>query len=380
METRPPIHAHPAAYLQTRQPDAPVWFFAPAVLHRTAERFTRGFSGLVTYAVKANPDPAVLDNLTTAGITAFDVASPAEMALVRAARPDAALHYNNPVRSRAEIAAAVRAGVSSYAVDDPGELEKLAAAIPGREVEVAVRLHLPVPGAAYDFGSKFGTDPAGAAELLGRVAALGFRPAMTFHPGTQCADPAAWAAYISACAQVARSAGVRLDRLNVGGGFPAPRLGPEPKLEAIFDAILTATDAAFPPGTRPGLVCEPGRAMVAEAFTLAARVKARRGDRLYLNDGLYGGLSEAPVMGGVPAGVEVLGPRGPRRARGAGFTVFGPTCDSLDRLPGALDLPRDISEGDYILFPGLGAYGRATATRFNGYGLGEVISVERAMP
>jgi len=277
------------------------------------------------------------------------------------------------VRSRDEIAAGQAAGVVSWSVDDPAELDKIAAAAQG--AEVAVRLKLPVPGAAYDFGAKFGAAPDLAEALLRRVADLGLRPAMTFHPGTQCEDPAAWVAYIHAAAEVAQRAGVRLARLNVGGGFPAHRGRAAPELERIFTAIAEATRSAFG-GTAPALVCEPGRAMVAEAFTLAARVKAVRADgRVYLNDGLYGGLSELRDMGPLDR-LRLVAPDGtPRTAAPEPRVVFGPTCDSLDRVPGTLDLPADATEGDYLLFAGMGAYSLSIATRFNGYGLGDPVTV-----
>ena len=101
-------------------------FFCPERLHASVGRFLTGFPGLVTYAVKANPDPAVLDNLTAAGVTAFDVASPAEMTAVRAANPDAVLHYNNPVRSAAEVVAARTYGIASASVDDMAGLDRIA--------------------------------------------------------------------------------------------------------------------------------------------------------------------------------------------------------------------------------------------------------------
>lgn len=363
----------PVAHLRRMQPDTAVIYFCPDVLQATARRFLTGFPGLVTYAVKANDRTEVLENLSAAGIEAFDVASPAEMAAVRRIAPGAALHYNNPVRSRDEIAAGQAAGVVSWSVDDPAELDKIAAAAQG--AEVAVRLKLPVPGAAYDFGAKFGAAPDLAEALLRRVADLGLRPAMTFHPGTQCEDPAAWVAYIHAAAEVAQRAGVRLARLNVGGGFPAHRGRAAPELERIFTAIAEATRSAFG-GTPPALVCEPGRAMVAEAFTLAARVKAVRADgRVYLNDGLYGGLSELRDMGPLDR-LRLVAPDGtPRTAAPEPRVVFGPTCDSLDRVPGTLDLPGDAAEGDYLLFAGMGAYSLSIATRFNGYGLGDPVTV-----
>ncbi|OWU83255.1 ornithine decarboxylase [Oceanicola sp. 22II-s10i] len=365
----------PVSHIRRMQPDHPAIYFCPDVLQATAARFRAGFPGLVTYAVKANDRPEVLANLVAAGLEAFDVASPAEMEAVRRAAPDAALHYNNPVRSRVEIETARRHGVVSWSVDDAGELEKIADAALGGEV--AVRLKLPVKGAAYDFGSKFGVGPEEAAMLLRRVVELGLSPAITFHPGTQCADPAAWVSYIRASAQVARKAGVRLARLNVGGGFPAHRDGGAPDLEGIFAAIGAAVRDSFGMEA-PALVCEPGRAMVAEAFTLAVRVKSLRADgRVYLNDGIYGGLSELRDIGPTDR-LRVIAPDGAART-GAAQTrvVFGPTCDSLDRLPGGLSLPSDTEEGDYLVFAGMGAYSLAIATHFNGYGLGEPVTVAR---
>lgn len=365
----------PRAHLLACRPDHPVLYFAPAVLQATARRFAAGFPGRVTYAVKANDSGAILENLIAAGMDTFDVASPHEMRRVRHLLPAARLHYNNPVRSEAEISAAVALGVASYAVDSRTEFEKLLRAGVPAGTEVAVRLRLPVAGAAYDFGAKFGADPDAATELLAMVAGAGFAPAMTFHPGTQCAAPAAWATYIAECAAVAKRAGVEIGRLNVGGGFAAHRTGPAPDLDAIFEGIRDATARAFG-SARPALVCEPGRAMVADSLSLAARVKAVRDDgALFLNDGIYGCLSESPTIGNVDR-IEVVSPAGPRVADPSERVVFGPTCDSLDRLPGTLALPADLAEGDWLLFHGLGAYSSATVTRFNGYGAIEVITVK----
>ena len=367
METT--IWRTPGEYLARMGAQEPVLFFAPEVLQQTARRFQDGFAGLVTYAVKANPDPLVIDNLAAAGINAFDVASPEEIRLIRRRVPGAALHYNNPVRSRREIAEGVAAGVVSWSVDSESELDKLFAQLPSRDNEIAVRFKLPVKGAAYDFGAKFGAMPDRAAALLGRAVARGHAGALTFHPGTQCADPAAWATYIRAAAGIAAQAGVRLARLNVGGGFPSHRAaGDAPALEEIFAVIAAETKAAFG-AQAPELVCEPGRAMVAEAFTLACEVRAVRDDGdVFLNDGIYGALSESPLLG-APGRIEVRRADGtlrdgPVRPR----VVFGPTCDSVDRLPGMIELPADIAEGDVLLLRGMGAYSTVTNTRFNGFG------------
>lgn len=364
----------PLAHLIRSRPDHPVLYLSPERLQATALRFQAGFAGLVTYAVKANDRAEVLDNLVAAGISAFDVASPAEMDAVRAAMPQAVLHYNNPVRSPAEIAAGIARKVASWSVDESGELDKLEMLPAG--AEIAVRFALPVRGGAYDFGAKFGAHPDRAVDLLRRVAAAGWSPALCFHPGTQCEDAGAWSQYIEQAARIAQRAGVRLARLNVGGGFAADRHGTPPDLEHVFAVIAATTSRAFG-AQAPALVCEPGRAMVAEAFTLAARIKAMRaaGATVYLNDGIYGGLADLRDMG-LTSRVRVVSPEGVARSGPARpRVVFGPTCDSLDRLPDGLGLPEDAEAGDYVLFAGMGAYSVAMSTRFNGYGLRDVATV-----
>lgn len=363
------IWTEPAEMLRQTQPDHPVMFFSPSVLQGMAQRFLRGFPGMVTYAVKSNPDEAVILNLAATGITGFDVASPAEIALVARLAPGAALHYNNPVRARSEIAFAVAHGVRSYAVDSHSELAKLIEMVPPEGCEISVRYKLPVSGAAYNFGAKFGATVEKAAELLARVAAAGFTPSLTFHPGTQCTDPMAWDAYIRAGAEIMRLSGVKPRRLNVGGGFPSHRLaGVVPALETIFALIDRTATEAFGPD-RPALICEPGRGLVAEAFTLATRVKAiRDGEHVFLNDGVYGGLAELPMIGLIDR-ITVLSGEGVLRSGApVAHVVFGPTCDSVDRLPGEIGLPADMAEDDYVLFHGMGAYSLATNTHFNGFG------------
>ncbi|MGJ8544786.1 MAG: type III PLP-dependent enzyme [Sulfitobacter sp.] len=368
------ISPTPAHFLARQQPDDPVLFFAPAVLQATARRFQARFDGLVTYAVKANDRKEVLENLVAAGITSFDVASPAEMAAVQAVCPDAALHYNNPVRSRVEIAAGIKAGVRSWSVDDAGELAKLDC-VP-RSAEVAVRFALPVKGAAYDFGDKFGATPEVAVDLLRQVARMGFAPSLCFHPGTQCEDPSAWATYIAAAARICAQAGVQIGRLNIGGGFAADRGFGTPDVGLALRAAKTAALTHFG-ADAPQLLCEPGRAMVAGSAMLAARVKGCRaqGGAVYLNDGIYGGLVDLRDMG-LTGLVTVLDSSGaPRAGEIVPRRVFGPTCDSLDHLPGVLALPGDLAEGDFILFGGMGAYSIAMSTAFNGYGLHDVQTV-----
>ena len=364
-------------YLTAQTPERPVLFFSSQKLHQAAEGFLSGFPGLVTYAVKANPAGEVLANLMAAGIRAFDVASPQEIEAVRALMPEAELHYNNPVRSRSEIRLAVRHRVKSYSVESHSELAKLAELVPTDGVEVAVRFKLPVAGASYDFGSKFGATPDAAAELLRQVAGLGFVPSLTFHPGTQCVEAEAWVAYIKAAGDICQRAGVDIARLNVGGGFPSHRSGIAPDHGRIFEAIEQATRDTFGE-MAPSLLCEPGRAMVAEAYALGVRVKAVRDDRdIFLNDGIYGALAEFPLLGALSR-MRIISAEGVVRAGPLiKRPVFGPTCDSVDRLPDGVALPSDLAEGDYLIIEGMGAYSTVTNTRFNGYGDYQIVDTAR---
>ena len=369
------IWANPLEVIRTRQPDHPVLVFAPTILQATARRFLKGFPGMVTYAVKSNPDEMVIENLVAAGVRGFDVASPAEIDMIRRLAPTAALHYHNPVRSRDEIVHALAADVRTWSVDSVSELDKLIGMVPAEGREISVRFKLPVAGAAYNFGAKFGATTEQASVLLSRAAAAGFIPSLTFHPGTQCTDPMAWAAYIREAAQIARNAGVRLARLNVGGGFPNHRtVGPAPVLEEIFDLIGRVADEAFG-ADRPELVCEPGRGLVGDAFVHVTRIKAvRDGQHVFLNDGIYGGLAELPLIGVIDR-IAVVSPGGVLRTGEAeGRIVFGPTCDSVDRLPGDMPVPCDPHGGDFIVFKGMGAYSTATNTRFNGFGQLEIVT------
>ncbi len=363
------IWANPADFLRKSAAETSVLFFAPTVLQATARRFRNGFPGLVTYAVKSNPSEQVLLNLATAGVTGFDVASLEEIGLVQRVVPGATLHFNNPVRTAAEIEAALHLGVRSFSVDSRSELEKLIAAGAAAGTEVSIRFKQPVAGAAYDFGAKFGATEELAADLMRRADAAGLTVSLTFHPGTQCTDAGAWGSYIQAAARIARNAGVAPARLNVGGGFPSHRAaGDAPSLEAIFAVILGEARAAFGRNL-PALLCEPGRGLVGDAFALAAQVRAVRDDGdVFLNDGIYGGLAETALLG-VPERIELRAPDGsPRRGALRPRIVFGPTCDSVDRLPGMLHLPEDIAEGDWLIFHSMGAYCAATSTRFNGFG------------
>ncbi|MDX1434966.1 MAG: type III PLP-dependent enzyme [Gammaproteobacteria bacterium] len=369
LDERRRTYADAADYIRQHAPAEPVYLFCADELRARVDAFVNGFDGLVAYAIKANPHRLVLDAVAHAGVDAFDAASLNEIVLARAGRGAVAVHYNNPVKSEAHIAAAyAEHGVRSFALDDRMELDKLCAQVRERhDVELSVRFRLDGCSAWYDFGAKFGAPPADAAMLLRGAREAGFVTSLTFHPGSQCLDPASYARHIEAAADIARGARVELYRLNVGGGFPVAYRGCQvPALERFFEVIDDAVARAFG-ANRPELVCEPGRAMAASSVSLLCRVTHRRADgSLFLNDGIYGGLMEqllVPLHPPVRAWRDDLPLVGPTRD----CVVFGPTCDSADRLPHLVPLPADIRTGDWVEFGMAGAYGSATATGFNGF-------------
>ncbi len=240
------------------------------------------------------------------------------------------------------------------------------------DLGLVVRLALPKGSAAYDLSGKFGAAPAEAASLLRAARPHAARLGLSFHVGSQCMDPGAWVRAMALAAEVIAQARVQVEVVDVGGGFPVAYPGSEPPaLSAFMDAIGEGA-ALLPPGVR--LWAEPGRALVAGGTSVVVQVQARRGDALYVNDGVYGALSDAGAPGfrfphrlirhGAPA-AEVM----------RQFTLFGPTCDSADVMRGPWSLPADVAEGDWIEIGQLGAYGTALRTAFNGFDRAHVTEV-----
>lgn len=382
--------AGPACFRDARdavaayKPAAARFLFSPSQLDATARHLTASFPGFVTYAVKANGDARVIAILAAAGIGGFDVASVAEIAAVASAAPGARMHYHNPVKSSGEIAEAYLGfGVRRFSADDAQEIAKILAAT-GNDpsVEVAVRFRLPASGAAvHDFASKFGATPEAAGQMLAALAARGRKTILTFHPGSQCRDPQAYARHIHAAAAIAVRANVRLEVLNVGGGFPVPYAGfSVPGIAGFCRAIGDAARSAF--ADVPALECEPGRALVASAVSLLAPVKLVKvaSREVYIAAGLYNGLMEVAQAAELAPPHRVMLPCGDvRTGETAPFTVYGPTCDPLDRLPRPIALPLAIADGDVIEFGQLGAYAGAVMTNFNGYAATGMTEVARVL-
>jgi ornithine decarboxylase len=343
----------------------------PATLSATARDFVAAFPGDVLYAVKCNPDPAVLRALWAGGVRHFDCASPNEITLVRQIFPDAAIHFMHPLKTRGAIREAwARHGVRDFVLDSGAELAKIleetaATRVPG-ELGLILRLALPKGGAVLDLSGKFGVEGVDAAALLSAARSHAARLGVAFHVGSQCLDPLAWRQAMEIAGEVIAAAGVKIDIVDVGGGFPVayPDVDPPP-----LGAFMAEIEAGFHRLGQPNarLWAEPGRALVASGGSVVVQVQARRGDALYINDGIYGSLADAGALGfRYPA--RCIRPAGGTLCEEQkGFRFFGPTCDSADVMHGPFSLPADIADGDWIEIGQLGAYGASLRTSFNGF-------------
>ncbi|GAA4548173.1 type III PLP-dependent enzyme [Amycolatopsis samaneae] len=360
-------------FLDEREPPTPCLVVdTDLVAARAAEVAAAFGTARIRYAVKANPAPPVLDTLVAAG-AGFDVASPAEirLCLARGADP-AALAYGNTVKKPADIAFAYERGVREFTTDAESDLENLARHAPGSAV--SVRVLLDAPDSVTPFGRKFGCEPSVALDLVLRAAALGLRPGLAFHVGSQQPDPSAWEIGIATAAKLfaeAAAAGVTLDRLNIGGGFAVGYRSEVPAIAEYAAKIGDALRTHFPDGA-PELTMEPGRVLVAAAGVLRTEVVlvARRSATderrwVYLDVGRYNGLAEAENEA-IAYRFEPLeergGPSGP-------VILAGPTCDGDDVLyqRTAYELPLSLRAGDRFDILAAGAYTASySSVAFNG--------------
>ena len=342
-----------------------------------ARWFRDTFKDDVLYAVKANPAPWVIKALVKEGICAFDVASIPEIELIAEHAPRARVAFMHPVKSRKAISEAYfDYGVRTFALDCHEELTKILDATgQARDLNLMVRLTAPNHGSAYPLSGKFGIEPEAATSLL-----LSARRAtqdlmgVCFHVGSQCMRPTAYQGAMSAASRALVRAGVFADVVDVGGGFPSVYPGMVPPVMDDYAQSIQRAFSEMMVHETTELWCEPGRALVAESSSVLVKVELRKGDALYLNDGAYGNLFDA-AHSKWPFPVKLIrdGEASPSLKP---FRFYGPTCDSLDVMPGPFWLPEDIADGDYIEIGMLGAYGVAMNTRFNGFGKTDTVVVQ----
>ncbi len=357
------------ALVQTLTPSEPVQILRPHVIKRMAKWFLAHFPGDVMYSVKSNPDIRVLSWLYDAGIRTFDTASLPEVALVAEHFPDAEQYFMHPVKSREAIAIAYHHyGVRHFSLDSHQELHKILDVTGGAsDLHLYVRLAIPNETAMYQLTGKFGVALEKAVSLLQATHNVSQSLGVCFHVGSQAMDPAAFSRAVGYVEELVRQSGVRLDVVDVGGGFPSvyPGMTPPPLIDYMHTIRVALQESALLRHCR--VLAEPGRALVAEGGAVLTRVELRKGNALYLNDGVYGTLFDAGTPR-FPFPVRAYRANGRALADAMQpFVFFGPTCDSADVMEGPFHLPEDIAEGDWIEVGQLGAYGATMRTRFNGF-------------
>jgi ornithine decarboxylase len=369
-----------SAVVRALSPDEPVILNRPHAAARAARFFVEKFPGTSLYAVKANPSPELLKVLWDAGVTHYDVASIAEVRLVRATLPEAVLCFMHPVKAKSAIAEAYKVhGVRTFSLDSHEELAKIVDATaqadgaPAADLRLCVRLRVSSEFAELSLAAKFGIDLADAAPLLQATRQVADWLGVCFHVGSQAMTPFAYVQALERVRAAIVVAAVTVDIIDVGGGFPSIYPGMEPPpLEDFFGAIHRAAES-LPVSYSSELWCEPGRALCAEYNSLVVLVEKTRDDELYINDGAYGALYDAAHVGW----------RFPVRCLSDGrseqlkaYSFYGPTCDDADYMEGPFMLPADIAAGDYIEIGMLGAYGAAMKTAFNGFGQAAAIEAD----
>lgn len=384
--------AHPFSAYPATPGEHPIWriptpslILSPARAVENFQAIQRAFPGAtVGYAMKSNPHPALLAALARLDDAWFEVASQAEIqALLDIGVPGERIFFSNPVKQPAHIAFAVRAGIRLFAYDSEHEVEKLARFnAPADPLQVYVRMTVTHEGALWPLTHKFGVEPRRAVALLKLAEARGLRPVgLAFHVGSQCVRPDTWADALRQIAPAwtwAREAGLALDLVDIGGGFPAPYTGPTPSPHEIAAAVYSVLETATPGARR--LFLEPGRGVSGTAADMVLEITglAQRPDGqtwLYVDGGYFSGLYEIPD-GIRPAVQPVI-----RESRPLGMRTYrlaGPTCDSLDTLF-EMRSPVELKPGDRLVLKTAGAYVYSVSSPFNGFPLPEVLHEDEWM-
>ena len=359
------------------QPDKPVYCIRKKSIQVASKFFQNKFPGKILYAVKTNPNREVLKTIIQSGIKQFDVASVDEIKTIKQLDPNLHCSYMHTVKSRENIKEAYfKYGVKDFSLDTKEELIKILECTKNaKDLNLFVRVAVSNEHAEIDLSKKFGALPSEAAGLLRLAKANSKKVGLSFHVGSQCMHPISYSKGISEIGNIIKRTKIVPNYINVGGGFPTiyPDLVPQ-CLENYFKEIKNSLKK-LKFEKLPEVLCEPGRAIVAESGSTVVRVNLRKKQKLYINDGTYGTLFD----GGVPNIVfptKLITNGRIISKKLTSFDFYGPTCDSMDYMKGPFLLPNNIKENDYIELGQLGAYGLTFRTQFNGFFSDEIYEVE----
>jgi ornithine decarboxylase len=359
------------------KPERPVYCIRKNSIHIASKIFQNKFPGKILYAVKTNPHPVVLKAIVESGIENFDVASIKEIEDIRRINPAAKCSYMHTVKSRESIKEAYfKYNIKAYSLDTKDELIKIIESTnQAKDLELFVRVAVSNEHAEIDLSKKFGALVSEASALLRLTQQYAKKIGLSFHVGSQCMHPISYTKGIAEIGNIIKKTKILPDYINIGGGFPAiyPDLVPQ-SLDNYFEEIKKSLKN-LKLEKLPEIMCEPGRAIVAESGSTIVRVNLRKKQKLYINDGTYGTLFDAGTPNIVfPARLIKNGKMISKKL--TAFDFYGPTCDSMDYMKGPFLLPNNIKENDYIELGQLGAYGLTFRTQFNGYYSNEIYEVE----
>ena len=350
------------------KPTEPVYCIRRDSINIASKFFQNKFPGKILYAVKTNPHPLVLKTIVESGINDFDIASIKEVEAIRSVSPDAKCSYMHTVKSKESINEAYfKYNIKTFSIDTKDELIKiLNSTNQAKDLELFVRVAVSNEHAEIDLSKKFGAQTSEAIGLYRLTKQYAKKIGLSFHVGSQCMHPISYSKGINEIKYIIKKTKIVPDVINIGGGFPTiyPDLVPQ-SLDSYFEEIKNSLDK-LKLEKKPEIICEPGRAIVAESGSTIVRVNLRKKQKLYINDGTYGTLFDAGVPNIVyPSRIITSGRIISKKL--TSFDFYGPTCDSMDYMKGPFILPNNIKEGDYIELGQLGAYGLTFRTQFNGY-------------
>ena len=355
------------------KPDYPVYCIRPNEIKKSVNFFKENFPGKILYAVKTNPNEKIIKQIIANGINEFDVASLNEIKLINKIYPEAKLHFMHTVKSKESIASAYNDyNVKSFSLDSKDELRKiLDATNQAKDLELFVRIAISNEHAEIDLSRKFGALPSEALGLVRLCKQHAKKLGISFHVGSQCMHKISYSKGIKEIGNIIKKTKIIPDTINVGGGFPSvyPDLNPEPLSNYMMEIKKELNNLKL--DKLPEIICEPGRAIVAESGSTIVKVILRKKNNLYINDGTYGSLFDAGAPNFVLPSKMITEGRVQSKKLTA-FSFFGPTCDGLDYMKGPFLLPNNIKEGDYIELGQLGAYSLTFRTNFNGFYSNEI--------
>jgi len=359
------------------KPVEPVYCIRKKTIQLASKYFQNKFPGKVLYALKTNPNLTVLKTIVESGINNFDVASINEIETIKKISPSANCSYMHTIKSRESIEEAYfKYNIKTFSLDTKDELIKiLESTKKAKDLELFVRVAVSNEHAEIDLSKKFGATSIEASGLLRLTKQYAKKVGLSFHVGSQCMHPISYSKGIAEIGNIIKKTKIIPDTINVGGGFPTvyPDLIPQ-SLESYFEEIKKGLEN-LKLEKLPQIICEPGRAIVAESGSTIVRVNLRKKQKLYINDGTYGTLFDAGVPNIVyPSKIITNGRIISKKL--TSFDFYGPTCDSMDYMKGPFLLPNNIKENDYIELGQLGAYGLTFRTHFNGLYSDNIFEVE----